>query len=219
MTMPNVDENAAATPPADQPPPPEPPLDDVWEEAEIPDTRWPKVIGVISLIYAITGLLCQSGVFAQVLLGSWMQRKFSSVDVAMPPLLRYSAIVPTVLGFILGCMMLVGAVNLLRRHRSGVKTLKLWAVLRLVLLVLAFGVAILAFPANIQYQRDVMDQQIAQAERDGQPTAFLEKMRDNIESVGMVSAGVMTGLTAVYPLFIGFYLSRKKIDEEVAQWV
>ena len=30
--------------------------------------------------------------------------------------------------------------------------------------------------------------------------------------------GVMTGVTAVYPLFVGFYLSRKKIAAEVADW-
>ena len=203
----------------DQAPPVDPPLDDVWEEPQPPDTKWPKVIGVISLIYAIAGLLCQSGLFAQILLGSWLQSKFTNVDVPMPPVIRYVAIGPILLAFVLGWVMLAGAINLLRRRRSGVKALKLWVVLRLLLLVLGFGGAVLIFPANIQYQRDVMDQQIAQAQRDGQSTAFMETMRDNLESVGMVSTAAMSGVIAVYPFFLGFYLARRKIDEEAAQWV
>jgi hypothetical protein len=210
-----------ASPPAptSQAPPPDPPLDDVWEEPQPPGTKWPKVIGTLSLIYAIGGLLCQSGMFAQVLLGSWLQSRFTNIDVPMPPLLRYVAIGPILLAFVLGWVMLAGAINLLRRRRSGVKALKLWVVLRLLVLVLGFGGAMLTFPTSIQYQRDVMDQQIAQAKRDGQPTGFIETMRDNLESVGMVSTAAISGVIAVYPFFLGFYLSRRKIDEEVAQWL
>ena len=30
--------------------------------------------------------------------------------------------------------------------------------------------------------------------------------------------GAMTGVFAIYPLFIGFYLSRRKITEEIQKW-
>jgi len=53
--------------------------------------------------------------------------------------------------------MVIGAVNLLRRRRSGVSKLKLWVVLRLILILISIGVFILTSSAQISMARSQQD--------------------------------------------------------------
>ncbi len=205
--------------PADVPPPSDQDMEeDVYDEDVIPQTKWPKVIGVISLLYAIIGMTCQVVWGAWMWVGVWLQQKFSNIDVNMPALVKYPAFVMMVLAFILGWILLIGSINLLRRKRKGVAQLKVWVVLRLLLLLLGLAVTVLTFPINMEFQRDLMDKQIAQAKRQGQPTGMMENMRDKMDTVGMASTAGITVVIAIYPLFLGVYISRKKVTEEIHYW-
>ncbi|MDY7107535.1 MAG: hypothetical protein SYC29_02760 [Planctomycetota bacterium] len=195
------------------------PLDDVWEAVDIPDTKWPKVIGIISLIYAIGGLLCQVGGVGWLLVGVPLFAGMAGVEIEVPAILIFVMIPQALLGLALGVMLLLGAVNLLRRHRSAVGTLKAWVVLRLILLVIGVGAGILTLPAQITLQEQAMEAQVQRAEERGSsiPPGMLPD-REALWTRGLIGTAVVTGLAAVYPLFLGFYLSRRKIDDEVAQW-
>ena len=35
----------------------------------------------------------------------------------------------------------------------------------------------------------------------------------------IIRTAIMTSAVSIYPIFIGFYLSRRKITDEVADWV
>ena len=196
----------------------EPALDDVWEGADIPQTKWPKVIGIISLIYALCGLLCQVGAGVGTFLSEFFMG-MGGLDVTMPPQLKYSTPVIALISFCIGLILLFGAINLLRRRPSGVSLHKKWAVIRLVVLVIGIAVGIVMLPANIEFQRSVQEATNRLAIEGGRPDAVRQFDEDSKWLQGRIMLGVTSGLAAVYPFFIGFYLSRKKIDEEVAQWV
>lgn len=214
----STDSSASRSPAPPDSHPLDPPLDDDWEEAVAPDTKWPKVIGIISLIYALCGLLCQVGAGVGTFLGEFFM-KMGGMDVKMPPPLKYSTPVIALVTFCVGLVLLFGAINLLRRRPSGVSLHKKWAIIRLVVLLFGVGVGIVMLPANIEFQRSVQEAQNELAIRGGRPDAVRQFDEDAKWLQGRIMLGVTSGLIAVYPLFIGFYLSRKKIDEEVAQWV
>jgi len=192
-----------------------------YEDFEPPDTKWPKVIGIISLIYAIGGLLCQVAGSVWVVFGAEAVMGMTGADIEMSMLVKVLTIVSAVLLFGVGVLMLVGSVNLLRRRRSGVSALKMWVVLRLLLLVVGIGLGILMLPANIDFQMQAAEAQAQMLRDRGQSVpASLEKMdRETLWLRSVIGLGVMSGVFAVYPLFLGFYLSRGKISDEAAQWV
>lgn len=191
---------------------------DLPELAEAPDTKWPRVIGIISLIYAAGGILCQVGVVVSSLASETLM-KMGGMDIEMPPvLLAVNTALGVVMSFV-GLLLLFAAINLLRRRRSGVSLHKQWAVLRLVLMVAGVGVAIVLLPANIELQRSIQEasnEKLREADRDDLVQEFSE---DKVWRQTIIMTGVGAGVVTVYPLFIGFYLSRRKIREEVETWI
>ena len=123
-----------------------------------------------------------------------------------------SAIVTSIVGILL----LFAAIGLLRRRKSGVSLHKAWAAVRLILIVIGLGLGMLMIPAQVDMQRSVNEatnRRLREAGRPEQP--FNEEA---VMQRSKIMLGIMTGATAIYPLFVGFYLSRKKIADEVADW-
>ncbi|UCD76345.1 MAG: hypothetical protein JSV91_05355 [Phycisphaerales bacterium] len=181
------------------------------------ETKWPKVIGVISLIYAIIGLSCMSlsSVFMAVL--PLIPPIFRG-GVEMPPFIRFTGLAQSVLLVIVGIIMLTGAVGLLRRRQSAVAKLKLWAVLRLVLIVLSIVIFVLTTPAQIQMARDQLEFRNDLLREQGQTDRIISRTDEQLWRSTAIRTGIMTGLQAIYPFFLGFYLSRKKVTDEIAEW-
>src|SRR5205823_4286407 len=98
-------------------------------EMEAPPSKWPKVIGVISLIYACFGLLCAVGIAASSFFMEQLM-KLGGMDVVTPAIIKINGVVGGFLMLIAGVILLTGAVSLLRRQRGGIKLLKIWAFLR-----------------------------------------------------------------------------------------
>lgn len=187
------------------------------ELAEPPATKWPRVIGIISVIYAAGGILCQVGVVASSFFSETLL-KMGGMDIEMPPvLLAVNTVLGVVMSFV-GLLLLFAAINLLRRRRSGVSLHKQWAVLRVVLVVAGVGIGIVLLPANIELQRSIQEasnERLREADRDDLVQEFSE---DKVWRQTIITTGVTAGVVSVYPLFIGFYLSRRKIREEVETW-
>ena len=194
-----------------------PPMEPTAVVLDDQETKWPKVIGVISLIYAIIGLLCQSGyAVATALTDQLMQ--FFGIEVATPVVLKATGILLAAVGIALGVVMLTGAIKLLRRQRSGVSVLKKWAVMRIILVLIAVIAGVLMAPAQIDTQRQMLE-----AQRDRMPpdqAARLPDLTDDqIWRRTMIQMGVFSALFAAYPVFLGFWLSRKKITADVERWL
>jgi len=204
--------------PEDVPPPIDSDMEnDMYDEDEIPRTKWPKVIGIISLIYAIIGLTCMttSGVFLVVM--PMIPPEFRG-GVDFPPIIRITGIVSVFLLLIIGIIMVIGAVNLLRRRRSGVSKLKLWVVLRLILILISIGVFILTSSAQISMARSQQDYVNDMLRERGLNDRVKEKSDQELWNSSLIKTGVATGANLIYPLFLGLYLSRKKVTEEISYW-
>jgi hypothetical protein len=194
-----------------------PPIEPGAYLVEEPQTKWPRVIGVISLCYAILGLLCAVSYAASSLLTEFFMR-MGGMTVAMPTSMKIIGVVSSVLMLALGILMIMGSVGLMRRKRSGVLQLKRWALLRVVLSVIGLAVAVLSAPTAVQFQKSVEEAQIKMFEQNGQPGALTPKSDEQHWFQHMVASGIMTAMFTAYPVFLGFYLSRRKVTDEVQTW-
>jgi len=196
---------------------PEQAVPPTFGEVEAEETKWPKVIGIISLIYALGGLLCQGGVAVSTALGDAIARFFGA-DITTPVVLKAIGIMVALTTFAAGVVMLAGAIKLLRRRRSGPSLLRKWVVMRIALVLIGVVVMVLTGPAQTQMQRSMLDFQNDLARERGQMDRIQERTDDELWHTAMLQGGIFAGLFAIYPVFLGLWLSRKKIAAEVEQW-
>ena len=181
-------------------------------------SKWPTVIGVISLVYALFGLTCASIGGAYTLVQPILPPMFGG-GAAMPPLMKWFTIGSLVVSIGLGILMLRGAIAVLHRHPAGVRRLRLWSVLRLVFVVVGIVGTVLTLPAQLQYQRNVQDAVIEQF-GDDMPAGTISELSDEqLWQHAMIRTAIMTGVVTIYPLFLGFFLFRKSVDQEAARWM
>ncbi len=114
--------------------------------------------------------------------------------------------------------MFVGAVNLLRRRRSGPSLLRVWSVIRLVLIVVGLGTAIVLAPAQVELQRSLLEQQNDRLREAGMESRVKEKTDDELRQAAIRNGVIASGVFAAYPFFLGLWLSRRKVTEEVQHW-
>ena len=182
-----------------------------------PQSKWPKVIGIISLIYALIGLTCTTteGIWLGV---SGMLPEMWRGGADPPRIIQVTGIAQVVLTLGVGILMVTGAVSLLRRRRSGPGLLKKWVLLRMALLVLAVVAMVLTGPAQTQMQRSILEFQNDMFREADMTDRIVEKTDEELWQKAMLQGGIAAGLFAIYPVFLGLYLSRKKITAEVELW-
>lgn len=203
--------------PQDQPTHPPTEQDEMLADDE--PTKWPKVIGVISLLYALGGMLCQIGGVMSLYLTKWFARLGGfDLDMEIPASLKAVQIGLATLTFCVGILMFVGAVNLLRRRRSGPSLLRVWSVIRLVLIVVGLGAALVLAPAQVEFQRSLLEQQNDRLREAGMESRVKEKTDDQLRQAAIRNGVIASGVFAAYPFFLGLWLSRRKVTEEVQHW-
>lgn len=184
------------------------------EQGDMPEqeSTWPKTIGIISLIYAIGGLLCQTSLG----LMPFAISKFMGSQVNVPTAMKISVSAMAVVVLVIGIFMLVGSIRLLQRKRSGLSLLKTWSVFRLAMVLVALVVSILIAPAQIEFERSMLKFQNEKRREVGKEPVKIDDQK--LQAKVMREAVIGAGVFSIYPLFLGFYLSRKKITEEVNTW-
>lgn len=198
--------------------PPDPMPDDPFDDEILP-TKWPTVVGTLSIVLGALGLLCGTigvgwSVFMDQLTSGMMQ-----ADIHAPPSIRIVSIVSALGGTLLALVLVIGGVGLVRRRRMGLAVTRVWAVLRVVWLLIALGLGLWLLPANIEYQMAIQEAQIKAAEADGREfPEWAIKTEDGAWLAAVISIAVGTVVTAIYPTFCIFYLSRRKIADEVRRW-
>lgn len=203
--------------PQDQPTHPPTEQDEMLADDE--PTKWPKVIGVISLLYALGGMLCQIGGVMSLYLTKWFARLGGfDLDMEIPASLKAVQIGLATLTFCVGILMFVGAVNLLRRRRSGPSLLRVWSVIRLVLIVVGLGLAVMLAPSQVELQRSLLEQQNDQLREAGMESRVKDKTDDELWQAVIRTGVIASGVFAAYPFFLGLWLSRRKVTEEVQHW-
>jgi len=180
-------------------------------------SSWPKTIGVITLIYAIGGLVCQVGLVGSTLANEWLM-SLANMDVTVPATVKLTAASFGVVLLGLGILLLVGGVQLLRRRPSSIKLLKTWVVLRLVVLVVGVVVGFLTMPMQVNFQLELQAARNDALREAGQTDQVRDLTPEQIRRQITLQSFVASAAFAIYPLFLGFYLSRRKVSAEVEQW-
>src|SRR5437867_790732 len=91
---------------------PAPPIDAGPLDTDETVSSWPTTIGVVSLIYALGGLLCAVGIAGSTFFMESLM-KLGGMDVTTPPLIKINGVISAILMVIAGCIMLTGAVKLM----------------------------------------------------------------------------------------------------------
>lgn len=187
------------------------------EQGDMPEqeSTWPKTIGVISLIYAIGGLLCQVIGGVMVVASEWLAG-LQGIDIELPVLLKLMQGAMLVVVFVIGIVMLVGSIKLLQRKQSGTSLLKKWVILRLVMVLVGMVLAVLTLPAQVEMQKSIQKQTNEIRREAGMSVEKIDE--EKIQFKIVLTAVIFSGVFTIYPLFLGIYLSRKKITEEVDSW-
>jgi hypothetical protein len=200
-----------------QPDPDVPPIEPEFLSVEEPRTKWPTVIGVISLCYAILGMMC-GVVYGLSTTFSEFFMRMAGMQVTIPAALKITAVVAGLIMLALGIMMTTGAVRLLRRKRSGVATLKNWAILRVIFVVVSVVANVLLAPSAVMFATSMEEAQIKMLEENGQAGAMQPKGDQYHWRMHMINTAIGAGIMSIYPVFLGLYLSRRRIADEVATW-
>ena len=183
--------------------------------ADEPRTKWPTVIGVISTIYACLGITCMGLGAVGTWFGEMMYRVFG-MDVTVPTIIKVTTVLSCVLGIILGIILFVGGLRLVKRRRSGVKLLKMWVVMRIVLVLIGVVLAVLTMPAQIQYQRAINEATNKMLRENGNPEQPFNEATAQRQI--FIFSGIGAAVVSIYPIFLGLYLTRKTIDAEIEPW-
>ena len=122
------------------------------------------------------------------------------------------------LTFCVGILRFVGAGNLRRRRRSGPSLLRAWSVIRLVLIVVGLGLAVMLAPSQVELQRSLLEQQNDQLREAGMESRVKDKTDDELWQAVIRTGVIASGVFAAYPFFLGLWLSRRKVTEEVQHW-
>jgi hypothetical protein len=202
--------------PLPAPPTAQPPLD----LDDLPRSSWPKVLGVLSLIYALGGLTCTCLFTGGMAFAGFIPKEFTG-GVTYPPAFRIVHGTTALVGFILGVVMLVGSINLLRRRRSGPRLLRMWVILRLLLIIVALSLAIPMLPIDVQMARQ-SEAHIEEVRREHGDGWWLPdtstQTDDQIARSSFRNGAIASAAFAAYPVFLGFFLTRRRIEDEVARW-
>jgi len=195
----------------------------VFERPELNEIepRWIRVIGIISIIYAVLGLTCNGGATIWTLFADQFLKAMVGAEEPMPPIIRVMTFGMVALILPMGVLLIVAGVKLLRMRPGALRLLRLWVVLRLVLLVIAVAAQIIIVPAQVEYGKRIEQAAMAKARQQngGQPmpgAGMSDEMRWTAQVVGVAVSAV---IVSIYPLFLGIYLSRRRIRESEARWL
>jgi hypothetical protein len=191
---------------------PHPPIEQGELDREPPRTRWPIVFGVIGLLLAICGLLCNGMFLTWIGLGNALPEMYRG-GVEMPPIVRVTGAVTCILALIFAVMLLIGSIGLLRRRRSAPSLLRKWVVLSLLLLLISTVLTFVTMPAQIEMARS-SERYMTRV----MPTAVKPKTDEQHWFAITIQTGIFTAVWAAFPIVLGAWLSRRRIVHEVATW-
>ncbi len=206
---------------SNQPPAAADPYAPYPEAANEPPMRWHIVFGAISLVVGIFGMCIQTlgtvGSFAMdKLLG------LAGMDVSPPPaIIAWTGGIQAGINTLLGVLLIVGAWNLLMRRPRGVKLVRMWVIARLTTVVIGFGLGILTLKPNIEWQVVLT----------GEMRESLRKMKtitedqlpplinqEQAQTKALWAIGGATAAFAIWPIVMGFVLSRPRVKNDLAKW-
>ena len=184
-----------------------------------PTSRWPKVMGIISIILGAGGALGNCfGVVTPLLMGAFQDvikdampqgagpDPFATLEAVEKYIPWSIALQVLLLG--LSVLLLVAGIALVRRRRWSIKGAAMWAILKILAGVPSAVLGYLSFKATMEAMQNVPNM--------NQMDAGMMSMMGSVGGMATVVGGLLWG--CAFPAFILIWFSRRKIKEEVAGW-
>ena len=180
-----------------------PPMQPGMPTMESPPSKWPTVIGIIAIIWAVLGLL--GGVCG---LGSLFMARSMPANFPGAPGMSMSASPMMLFGFLISlilksCLLALG-IGLIKRRPWAPQWIRTWAVVEILGSVVG---TILGYFAQ-QPQFAAMASQPGMQQM---PPGFFQGIAISSVGCGLLFAWVL-------PVFVLIWFSRDKIKQEVATW-
>lgn len=178
------------------------------------ESRWPGVIGTISIVYGIVGMgcgFCGSGGFALQI------AQAMTFDITTPPVLIAVTSFNLFVMFMLGIYLLTGGIGLTRRSRKGLARVRRWAMIRLVWAVISLGIGIALLGTTVDWSMAIQEAAAEQAQQQGAPSFAMDERMTT--TMTLASTAIMAIIASIYPLFLMLFLSRDRVTEEAAEWI
>ena len=185
-------------------------------------SRWPLVVGTVSILYGILGILFLLIGLAGIFLGPWLQSTMMGIKpVAVPTALVIGQTAIILICLVLGVILLVGGILTCKRRRRGPRLISIWAVGRLVLILLTIGYSFLTLDLNVQYQlhlgqgvEEFMESRGSSPEEIRQAVPTEDVLRERL----LVWPLAFSGMFAICPIVLGLILSSKRIRADYRSW-
>lgn len=180
-----------------------------------PGTKWPKLLGIIAIIFGAGGLL-QSiiGLVSMILVKQQMQAFVEQgADQAKVheylSKITYHTYLSSAVMAVVGLLLLVGGILLLRRRKMASPVLQIWAVLKLIV----GGLVTFKSAALSRMQMEIIMSNTAIG---GGQEAEMMKTFTNYG----VWIGLIFGLLwlAVLPIFVLVWFNREKAKQDMSSW-
>lgn len=140
-------------------------------------------------------------------------------DVQMPTSLVIFTVVGSLLGLILGFMLLVGAIGLLKRKKSGYKLVLTWVVSRIVVAIIFLGLGLLTVDDNVLYQKHIQEATNDMMESRGVSTSSMPQKTDaEIASSAKMALLIATPVVLIFPIVVGLLLSSRTRRDHMNTW-
>jgi hypothetical protein len=165
-----------------------------------PRSSWPSVLGIIGIIWASFGMLCNLGGLSNI----------GYVSLAY-------VIVSLLAGFAMGLWLLFGSISLLRRKPSSRSTLVSWSIVEIVLIIV-LGIWGLGFIDQITGM--VVESQMGNPQSQFGNTENLskEELTQIIEVTVYGFSGCSIVLSMIWPVLLLIFLNTQGRRREIDSW-
>lgn len=173
-----------------------------------PQTSWPKVLGILMIIFGVFGMIAGTlGLFARQLMELLFKQMGKSEIMQSSLMQRWMTITVAfaAIGLLLGILQMVGGIGLVRRKLWAVAMSKAWAAAKIALAVVTM------------LSDWIMSQKIAEAAKEGLIDADAVKhlVRGGGSLVSMLP-GLM--MSIALPVFVLIWLALPNPREDISYW-
>lgn len=175
-------------------------------------TAWPKVLGIICIIFGVFGSLGGCiGMFTPLML--------EPLSAMMPPEQREpyratmeewmtASIAISIIAFVLAVTLTIGGIQLLKKRKTAIPLLRVWAAAKMVLVVVN---------AFIAYR--IQEDQFALMQEAGTSAQNMPPGMDNFMNIVMIFSSIFGVLWGwALPVFLLIWLSRRTIQDQIKGW-
>ena len=185
------------------------PTEPVDEWGEPQQSRWPGVIGTISIVLGSLGVLCYGCNSASTLAAPFLPASMQNQAAQGPQ--QAIQIAQLCLAFLLSVWLLTSGIGLLRR-RSWIRTsLLAWAVVKVVLTIIGTVMGVI-FAEDIT--RQINDSMAASAQAQGGSTPPFTFQASWI----IIFVVIMFFWSLIWPTVVAVWMLRANVVEEVQSW-